>query len=373
MSIGSPRVSQVVNYGTAGIGISLSLSRSLSVAFSLLSRFPTLHSQTHTHAHAHTHTRAYTHTHAHALTKSAYRVISRDSKFTLLNRIIRERGFTDDHYSAEIIRNQVCRSTQQRCRCCKNPANDTIQVTGGNRCMGGGGGSTIINKSISALFVRSKLERLPNWVLFFFGHIEWSSLLETTKGRMGMDPLEVQGPLKAGSNQPRISLSLECFKCGGWIFGGNELSEIQIKCSDSEAVICNLPQTNSFYGERDKKLCVFSELLISTVVIGNWTTIGFCSYEKIGDCSSSNFKDAGNGTRRGDEHWKSSWLTVLLRYWPMASISISTSLAVCSLAKQKERLKAGLQSEVFVNLCLIQLNINPPGIGYHCCLQILRK
>ena len=138
MSIGSPRDSQVVNYGTAGIGISLSLSRSLSLAFSLLSRFPTLHSHTHTHAHAHTHTRAYTHTHAHALTKSAYRVISRDSKFTLLNRIIRERGFTDDHCSAEIIRNQVCRSTQQRCRCCKNPANDTIQVTGGNRCMGGG-------------------------------------------------------------------------------------------------------------------------------------------------------------------------------------------------------------------------------------------
>ena len=59
----------------------------------------------------------------------------------------------------------------------------------------------------------------------------------------------------------------------------------------------------------------------------------------------------------------------------MASISESyrTLLAVCSLAKQKERLKAGLQSEVFVNLCLIQLNINPPGIGYHCCLQILRK
>ena len=117
-----------------------------------------------------------------------------------------------------------------------------------------------------------------------------------------MDPLEVQVPLKAGSNQPRISLSLECFKCGGWIYGGNELSEIQIKCSDSEAVICNLPQTNSFYGERDKKLCELSELLISTVVIGNWTTIGFCSFEKIGDCSSSNFKDAGNGTRRGDEH-----------------------------------------------------------------------
>ena len=62
-----------------------------------------------------------------------------------------------------------------------------------------------------------------------------------------MDPLEVQVPLKAGSNQPRISLSLECFKCGGWIFGGNELSEIQIKCSDSEAVICNLQQTNSFH------------------------------------------------------------------------------------------------------------------------------
>ena len=56
----------------------------------------------------------------------------------------------------------------------------------------------------------------------------------------------------------------------------------------------------------------------------------------------------------------------------MASISISTSLAVCSLAKQKG-VKAGLQFEVFVNLCLIQRNINSPGIGYHCCLQILRK
>ena len=75
-----------------------------------------------------------------------------------------------------------------------------------------------------------------------------------------MDPLEVQVPLKAGSNQPRISLSLECFKCGGWIFGGNELSEIQIKCSDSAAVICNLPQTNSFYGERQKIMRVLGTI-----------------------------------------------------------------------------------------------------------------